>query len=80
MSISLDHDAWAFFCDILCSDVAGVQHDTNCSTEGLGGDVGAELGTNQSRVAVGSCDLAPDNADLGAPSLGRSAVDICDAL
>lgn len=58
----------------------GVQHDTNGSTERLGGERGGELGADDARVAVGTGDLAPDNADLGAPDLLLAPVDKGDLL
>ncbi len=44
-------------------------------TNRLGGEVGAELGADGARVAVGDGDLAPDDADLAAIDGTLSAVD-----
>lgn len=53
----------------------GVQHDANRSTERLSRERGSKLGADNARVAVGTGDLAPDNADLGAPNLLLAPVD-----
>lgn len=61
-------------------DVAGVEHDANAGTESLGRDVVAELGANNTAVAVRASDAAPDDADLGASDLLLRAVDEGDTL
>lgn len=59
---------------------AGVQHDPDAGTESLRRDVVAELRPNDTRVAVRTSDLAPDDADLGSSLLGLGAVDVGDTL
>jgi len=54
----------------------GVEHDTNRSTKRLGGKGSAELGTDDTRVAVRAGDLAPNDADLGAADLLLALVDV----
>jgi hypothetical protein len=54
-----------------------VKHDADGSTEGLGREVGPELGADDAGVAVRPGDLAPDDADLGALDGALSAVDVC---
>lgn len=49
-------------------------------TEGLRRKVGTELGANHSRVTVGTGDLSPDDADLGATDLLLGGVDVSDTL
>lgn len=39
-----------------------------------------ELRADDTRVAVWSCDLAPDNAELAASDLLVCAVDVCNLL
>lgn len=58
----------------------GVQHDTNGSTERLGGERGGELGADNTGVAVRSGDLAPDHTDLGSADLLLASVDESDLL
>lgn len=58
----------------------GVEHDTNRSTERLGGKRVGELGSNDARVTVGSGDFAPDDANLGSSDLLLRLVDIRDLL
>lgn len=58
----------------------GVQHDTNGSTERLGGERGRELGADNARVAVWSGNLAPDHSDLSSPDLLLTSVDEGDLL
>lgn len=57
-----------------------VQHDTNGSTERLGGKGGGELGADHAGVSVWSGDLAPDHADLGAADLLLAPVDESNLL
>lgn len=47
---------------------------------GLRGKVGLELGADDSRVAVGAGDLAPDAPVVGAVALGLGLVDVRHAL
>ena len=47
---------------------AGVQHDSDGSTEALGGEIVSELGSDENVVAVRAGDLAPDHSDLAALS------------
>jgi hypothetical protein len=54
-----------------------VKHDADGGTEGLGRQVGPELGANDTAVSVRPGDLAPDDADLGALDGPLSAVDVC---
>jgi hypothetical protein len=54
-----------------------VKHDADGGTEGLGREVGPELGADNAAVAVWPGDLAPDDADLGALDGALSAVDVC---
>jgi hypothetical protein len=58
----------------------GVEHDTNRSTERLGGKRAGELGTDDARVAVGAGNLAPDHSDLGSANLLLGLVDIRNLL
>jgi len=46
------------------SDVGREHHDTERGAEALGRQVGAELSADESVVAVGAGNLAPDRADL----------------
>jgi hypothetical protein len=55
-----------------------VKHDADGGTEGLGRQVGPELGANDTAVAVRPGDLAPDDADLGALDGPLSTVDVCE--
>jgi hypothetical protein len=57
-----------------------VKHDADGGTEGLGRQVGPELGADNAAVAVRPGDLAPDNADLGALDGPLSTVDVCDSV
>jgi hypothetical protein len=57
-----------------------VQHDTNGSTERLGGEGRGELGADDTRVSVRAGDLAPDDADLGALDRPLCAVDVGNTL
>lgn len=57
-----------------------VQHDTNGSTERLGGKGGGELGADDAGVSVWSGDLAPDHADLRAADLLLASVDESNLL
>lgn len=50
-------------------DVGGVEHDADGSTEGLGGEVVAELSTDNAGVAVWPGNLAPNDPDVGTPNL-----------
>lgn len=66
--------------NIISLDVGWVKHDTNRSTECLWWNVGAELGSNNTRVTVCSGDSAPDYSDLGSLSLGWGLVDVGNSL
>lgn len=57
-----------------------VKHDADGGTERLGGEVGSELGANDTAVAVRPGDLAPDDADLGALDGALSTVDVYNAI
>lgn len=57
-----------------------VKHDANGGTERLGREVGPELGTDGTAVAVWPGDLAPDDTDLGALNSPLSTVDVCKAV
>lgn len=57
-----------------------VQHDTNGSTERLGGEGRGELGADDTRVSVRAGDLAPDDADLGTADLLLAPVDESNLL
>lgn len=58
----------------------GVQHDADGRAERLGGERVAELGADNAGVAVGTGDLAPDDADPGAADLLLGLVDVGDLL
>jgi hypothetical protein len=53
----------------------GVEHDTNRSTERLGGERACELGADDTGVAVWAGDLAPDHSDLGSTNFLLALVD-----
>ena len=55
-------------------------HDAARSAKGLRGEVDAELGLDDARVAVGTGDAAPDDADARAVDLSLGLVDVGDAL
>lgn len=59
---------------------AGVEHDSDGSTEALGREVVSELGSDETVVAVRAGDLAPDHSDLATLSFFRGSVDEGDAL
>lgn len=61
-------------------DVGWVEHDSNRSTEGLWWEVLLEVSTDDTRVTVGSGNLAPHNSDLGASDLLAGTVDEGDTL
>lgn len=58
----------------------GVQHDADGRAERLGRERVAELGADNAGVAVGTGDLAPDDADPGAADLLLGLVDVGDLL
>jgi hypothetical protein len=62
------------------SNTAGVQHDADSGSHGTRGKVGAELGTDGSRVSVGSGEAAPDDTVVAALLLGAGSVDVGNAL
>lgn len=61
-------------------DGRGEEHDAARRTEHLGGEVRGELGLDDTRVAVGARDAAPDDADARAVDLTLGLVDVGDAL
>lgn len=61
-------------------DGRGEEHDAARSTEHLSGEVGGELALDDTRVAVGARDAAPDDADTRAVDLTLGLVDVGDAL
>lgn len=60
--------------------VARVQHDSDTGSESPRRDVGAELGSHHTRVAVRASDSAPDDANLGSLAVSGSLVDVGNAL
>lgn len=58
----------------------GVQENSDAGTEALGWEVVDEFGSDDTRVSVRPCDLAPDDSDLAALSLLVGSVDECDTL
>lgn len=61
-------------------DARRVEHDANTSGESLRRDVVCELGTNNTRVTVGTGDATPDDADLGTTDLLGGLVDVGDTF
>lgn len=61
-------------------NAAGVHHDPNGATQAGRGQVGAELGLHNTSVAMGTHDLAPDAAEVGALLQGGGLVHIGEPL
>lgn len=55
-------------------------HDSARGTEGLGREVGSELGLDSTRVTVRSRDSAPDDSDSATVDLPLGLVDVGDTL
>lgn len=55
-------------------------HDSARGTEGLGGEVGSELGLDSTRVTVRSRDSAPNDSDSATVDLPLGLVDVGDTL
>lgn len=63
-----------------CLDGRGVEHHAARSTEDVRGKVRGELGLDNTRVAVGASDTAPDDADTRAVDLTLGLVNVGDTL
>lgn len=63
-----------------CLDVGRVEHDSDRRAKGLGGKVVSESSSDNTRVAVGSGDLTPDDSDLGTSDLLGGSVDVSNSL
>lgn len=63
-----------------CLDGRGVEHHAARGTEDVRGKVRGELGLDNTRVAVGAGDTAPDDADTRAVDLALGLVDVGDTL
>jgi hypothetical protein len=61
-------------------DAARVQHDAHVGADGLRRQVLGELGADDAVVAVGTHDLAPDDAELGVVLQRLALVDVRDLL
>lgn len=58
----------------------GNTYDSARSTEGMGGEVGSELGLDDTRVTVRPRDSAPHDSDLGTVDFSLGLVDVGDSL
>lgn len=55
-------------------------YDSARSTESVGGEVGSELGLDDTRVTVRPRDSAPHDSDLGTVDFSLGLVDVGDSL
>jgi hypothetical protein len=62
------------------SEVGGVEHDSHRRTESASREVAGKLGAASTVGAVGTGDLAPDHAVLGAVLQGARLVDVRNTL
>ena len=58
----------------------GEQHHADGSTDGACRDVLLEASAHNTVVAVGACNLTPDNAHASTVDLLLAAIDVCNAL